>query len=125
MNMDITQSTMIELRDAIAAKQVTAHEVTEAYLQRIAALNDSLGAYTQVFAERALQRADEVDAGKVTGALAGVPITYAQIHHVITGDLPRASRATSAWRCTRGVRNARGGGTSAADGAFDAAAAAY
>ncbi|QNN22981.1 Asp-tRNA(Asn)/Glu-tRNA(Gln) amidotransferase subunit GatA [Planctomycetales bacterium ZRK34] len=72
--MDITQSTMIELRDAIAAKQVTAHEVTEAYLQRIAALNDSLGAYTQVFAERALQRADEVDAGKVTGALAGVPI---------------------------------------------------
>jgi aspartyl-tRNA(Asn)/glutamyl-tRNA(Gln) amidotransferase subunit A len=72
--MDLIQSTMIELRDAIAAKKVTATRVTEAYLQRIAALNDELGAYTQVFAERALQRAAEVDAGRATGSLAGVPI---------------------------------------------------
>lgn len=72
--MDLIQSTMIEVRDAIAAKKVAATEVAEAYLQRIAAHNDSLGAYTQVFAERALKRAAEVDAGQVTGALAGVPI---------------------------------------------------
>jgi len=74
MTMDVTQTTMIQLRDAIASKEITAAEATRAYLDRIESLDARIGAYTQVFAERAMQRARQVDAGEVTGPLAGVPI---------------------------------------------------
>ena len=44
------------------------------YLERIEQLDESVHAYNEVVAERALERAEAVDAGKVTGPLAGVPI---------------------------------------------------
>ncbi len=72
--MNPTQATLIELRDAIASKQVSAVESTQAYLDRIEAYNGDLHVYHEVFADRALERAKAVDAGDVTGPLAGVPI---------------------------------------------------
>ncbi len=72
--MDPTQTTLIPLRDAIAAKQVTATQAVQAYLDRIDRYNDRLHVYHEVYADRALERAAAVDAGQVTGPLAGVPI---------------------------------------------------
>ena len=72
--MDPTQTTLIELREAIASKAATATEATQAYLGRIEQHNPALNAYREVIAEYALKRAAKVDSGEVTGRLAGVPI---------------------------------------------------
>jgi aspartyl-tRNA(Asn)/glutamyl-tRNA(Gln) amidotransferase subunit A len=74
MNMDVTQTTLVELRNAIAVGKYSALQVTQAYLDRIERYNPQLNAYDQVLAEQALERAKQVDAGKVQGELAGVPI---------------------------------------------------
>lgn len=72
--MNPTQTTLIELRDAIASKQTSATKATQAYLDRIAQHNPALNSYREVIGEYALKRAGQVDAGQVTGKLAGVPI---------------------------------------------------
>ncbi|MEE9211493.1 MAG: Asp-tRNA(Asn)/Glu-tRNA(Gln) amidotransferase subunit GatA [Phycisphaeraceae bacterium] len=72
--MNLTESTLVELRDAIAAKKLSATEATRSYLDRIEKHNRSLNAYHELYADRALERAAQVDAGTVTGPLAGVPI---------------------------------------------------
>jgi len=72
--MDLTQTTLIELRDDIADKKLSAVDATQAYLDRIAAHNPALNAYREVIGDYALKRAAQVDAGEVTGKLAGVPI---------------------------------------------------
>ena len=72
--MNPTETTLVELRDAIAGKKVSAVEATRAYLDRIEKHNDDLNVYHEVYTERALQRAEAVDKGEVTGELAGVPI---------------------------------------------------
>jgi len=72
--MNPLQATLIELRDAIASKRVSAVETTQAYLNRIESHNANLHIYHEVFADRALAKAKAVDAGEVTGPLAGVPI---------------------------------------------------
>jgi aspartyl-tRNA(Asn)/glutamyl-tRNA(Gln) amidotransferase subunit A len=72
--MDPTQTTLIELRDAIAAKTTSATEATQAYLDRIAKHNPGLNSFREVIGKYALKRAGQVDSGEVTGKLAGVPI---------------------------------------------------
>src|SRR5689334_4121104 len=72
--MDPTKTTLTELRDAIAARKVSAAQAVDAYLHRIDHLNPPLNAYREVYEARARQRATEVDAGRITGPLAGVPI---------------------------------------------------
>jgi aspartyl-tRNA(Asn)/glutamyl-tRNA(Gln) amidotransferase subunit A len=72
--MDPTALTLIELRDVIAAKKVSATESVRAYLARIERLNPGLHAYHELYRERALARAAEVDGGHIVGPLAGVPI---------------------------------------------------
>ena len=72
--MDPATASLIELRDAIADGRTTAAAATRAFLDRIDTLNEALGAYQEVFHDRAMQRAAAVDAGDVTGPLAGVGI---------------------------------------------------
>jgi aspartyl-tRNA(Asn)/glutamyl-tRNA(Gln) amidotransferase subunit A len=72
--MDITQTTLVSLRDAIGAKKISATQAVKATLDRIERLNPRLNAYNETYAERAISRASQVDSGKVTGVLAGVPI---------------------------------------------------
>ncbi|MDO9708997.1 AtzE family amidohydrolase [Paracraurococcus sp. LOR1-02] len=61
----------------LRARETTARAVTEAALARIAARNAEVNAFTAVLADRALARADAVDAriaaGEAVGPLAGVP----------------------------------------------------
>lgn len=72
--MNPTDTTLVELRDAIACKQTSSAEATQAYLDRIDAHNAGLHVYHEVYADRAMKQARAVDAGEVTGPLAGVPI---------------------------------------------------
>ena len=72
--MDVTQHTLLSIRDAIAAGSMKSTQVTGAYLDRIEQHNGSLNVYTQVFADRAMQRAEACDRSQITGPLAGVPI---------------------------------------------------
>lgn len=72
--IDPTQTTLIQTRDAIAARQISARATVDAYFDRIDRLNPKLTAYHETYRQRAQQRAAEVDAGKITGPLAGVPI---------------------------------------------------
>ncbi len=70
----LTEHTLRTVRDAIAAGETSSVDMTRAYLDRIAAHNDRLKAFNEVYADRALQRAKAADDGKLTGPLAGVPI---------------------------------------------------
>ncbi|MCE9592074.1 MAG: Asp-tRNA(Asn)/Glu-tRNA(Gln) amidotransferase subunit GatA [Planctomycetes bacterium] len=72
--MDPTQTTLIGLRDAIAARKVSATETVKAYLHRIDRYNPPINAYHEVYDDLALKRAADVDAGNIKGPLAGVPI---------------------------------------------------
>ncbi len=66
--------TLIAARDAIRAKKISSAELTRQTLARIDALEPKILAFNSTYAERALQIAREVDAGRRSGPLAGVPI---------------------------------------------------
>jgi aspartyl-tRNA(Asn)/glutamyl-tRNA(Gln) amidotransferase subunit A len=66
--------TLLSARDAVRAKKVSSVELTRRALDRIEHHDARLGAFVSTFAERALQQAKDVDEGRRTGALAGVPV---------------------------------------------------
>jgi aspartyl-tRNA(Asn)/glutamyl-tRNA(Gln) amidotransferase subunit A len=68
-----------EIRDAVAAGEISAVEVCRASLDRINAIDGSLNAFLSVAAERALDRARNVDRDEHRGPLAGVPIAVKDI----------------------------------------------
>ena len=77
--MEILQQSAAELGAAIARRQLSSREVTQAFLDRIAATDDSVRSFVRVDAPGALRQAEEVDrrlaAGELFGSpLAGVPI---------------------------------------------------
>jgi amidase len=69
---------LIAVGERIAAGELSAREVTEAQLGRIAALDGQLHAYARVLADTALAQADaadrEIAAGRRRGPLHGVPL---------------------------------------------------
>jgi aspartyl-tRNA(Asn)/glutamyl-tRNA(Gln) amidotransferase subunit A len=76
--MSPTPLTAAEIVQKIRIKQVTSREVTKEYLERISRLDPKIRAFNEVFAERALRQAAEIDGrvakGDAIGPLAGVPI---------------------------------------------------
>ena len=70
--------TLTEVSAAIAARTVSAVEVTTEVLNRIAQINPQLGAFYTVFTESALAEARaadlEIAAGRPRGALHGIPV---------------------------------------------------
>ncbi len=72
-----TDLTMAEARAALAARSLSARELTQAYLDAIAALNPRLNAYIAVTAEAALAQAAQSDARIAAGTarpLEGIPL---------------------------------------------------
>ena len=67
-----------EWRQQLQSGQVSARELTDHHLSRIAAVEPSLNAYLEVTAERARADADRIDAARIAGEtlppLAGVPL---------------------------------------------------
>ena len=70
-------ATAADISAAVRAGSVTARAVVEAALARIERANPTVNAFTAVAADRALERADGIDAARRAGAglgeLAGVP----------------------------------------------------
>jgi aspartyl-tRNA(Asn)/glutamyl-tRNA(Gln) amidotransferase subunit A len=82
---ELTAFTASGLAAAVAAKKISAVEVTEAAVARIERLNPKLRAFITVMADRAVEQAKQVqrdvDAGRA-GPLAGVPIALKDLIHV-------------------------------------------
>ena len=79
------------LAEKIQAGEVTSREVTQAFLDRIAETDGTIGAFLHVGAEEALKTADEVDAAVKAGEapaspLAGVPLALKDLF--VTTDAP-------------------------------------
>jgi len=79
-----------EIADAVADGSISAIEVTEAALARIAARDGELNSFTAVLGARALARAEDIDnahtEGRAVGPLAGVPFAVKNLFDI--ADLP-------------------------------------
>ncbi|MEV0402814.1 Asp-tRNA(Asn)/Glu-tRNA(Gln) amidotransferase subunit GatA [Actinoallomurus sp. NPDC050550] len=100
--MSIIKKTAAELGELIASGEASAVEVTQAHLDRIAAVDDSVKAFVHVDPEVALAQARAVDdrkaAGETLGPLAGVPIAHKDVF--TTSDMPTtcSSKILEGWR---------------------------
>lgn len=76
--MDILSLTAVGLGKAIKEGKTTAVEAMEAVLNKIGEVEETIHAYVTIDKENALKRAEEVqkriEAGELTGPLAGVPV---------------------------------------------------
>ncbi|MBU2097707.1 MAG: Asp-tRNA(Asn)/Glu-tRNA(Gln) amidotransferase subunit GatA [Gammaproteobacteria bacterium] len=74
--------TVAELATALTRKEISARELTQAYLDRIGKLNPALNAYVTITADQALKQADAADARLArgdAGPLTGIPIAHKDI----------------------------------------------
>jgi aspartyl-tRNA(Asn)/glutamyl-tRNA(Gln) amidotransferase subunit A len=88
MTADLTTMTVTELQAALA-DGATSVDLTRAYLDRIAADDDTLGSYLHVDPDAALARAAEIDAAGEKTGLAGVPVALKDV--VVTEGVPTTS----------------------------------
>ncbi|MFC3124013.1 amidase family protein [Pseudoroseomonas globiformis] len=79
MTDDLWRLSAAETARRVAAREITARQVAESALARLAAANPGINAVVQEMPEEALAAADAVDAalarGEASGPLAGVPVT--------------------------------------------------
>ncbi|GAB3114108.1 Asp-tRNA(Asn)/Glu-tRNA(Gln) amidotransferase subunit GatA [Janibacter alkaliphilus] len=98
---DITRLTAADLAGSLAAGELSAREVTQAHLDRTAAVDESVRAYLHVADEAALAAADAVDRRRAAGEslhdLAGVPVAVKDV--MTTTDQPTTcgSRTLAGW----------------------------
>jgi aspartyl-tRNA(Asn)/glutamyl-tRNA(Gln) amidotransferase subunit A len=95
---DLIRLTAADLGARIAAREVSAAEVAQAHLDRVAAVDDRLHAFLHVDEEGALAQARRVDAGEITGPLAGVPLALKDV--IVARGMPATagSRILEGWR---------------------------
>lgn len=100
MSSDPADLTITEARQELAAKRLSAVELTEAVLDRVAALNAGLNAYLHVAADAALAQARSADAGDRPGdqPLLGIPLCVKDI--VDVAGMPTTAGAAPVWTRT-------------------------
>jgi aspartyl-tRNA(Asn)/glutamyl-tRNA(Gln) amidotransferase subunit A len=94
---DLIRLPAADIAARIAARELSAVEVTQAHLDRIAAVDDQVHAFLHVDTDGALAQAHRVDAGEVTGPLAGVPLALKDV--IVTRGVPTTagSRILDRW----------------------------
>ncbi|HEY8534568.1 MAG TPA: Asp-tRNA(Asn)/Glu-tRNA(Gln) amidotransferase subunit GatA [Micromonospora sp.] len=99
---DLIRMTAAQLAELLARGDVSAVEVTQAHLDRIAAVDDRVHAFLHVDADGALEVARAIDARRAAGEelspLAGVPVAVKDIF--VTRGMPTtaASKILEGWR---------------------------
>ena len=95
---DLIRTPAAELGAMIARGDVSSVEVTRAHLDRIAEVDGRVHAFLHVDREGALDAARRVDAGEVSGPLAGVPVAVKDV--IATKGIPTtaASKILEGWR---------------------------
>jgi aspartyl-tRNA(Asn)/glutamyl-tRNA(Gln) amidotransferase subunit A len=90
-------ATAVELAAKIASREVSAVEVAQAHLDRIAAVDEKVHAFLHVDSDGALAQARRVDDGEITGPLAGVPLALKDV--IVTKGVPTTagSRILEGW----------------------------
>ena len=73
--MNITEMTVHELKEKLDKKELTAEEVTKAYIDRINEKEKDVGAFITLLSDEALKKAKKIDEENKTGkGYAGIPI---------------------------------------------------
>ena len=95
---DLTRLTAVETARRIAAREVSAVEVTEAHLARVGDVDERVHAFLYVDRDGALAQARRVDSGDVAGPLAGVPLALKDV--IVMRGVPTTagSRILEGWR---------------------------
>ncbi len=82
--MELTSLTLAEAAGQIARREISPVELTQAYLDRIEALNPSLNCFITVTADLALEQARkaeaEIMAGQYRGSLHGIPLALKDLY---------------------------------------------
>ena len=100
--MQLIERSAVDLVAAVKRGDVSAVQCTEAFLDRIEALNPHINAFLAVDRERALARAADIDArrkaGRPLGLLAGLPVAVKDA--LCTADMPTtcASKMLAGYR---------------------------
>ena len=99
---DLIRQNASVLANAIATKEVSAVEVTQAHLDRISAVDDKVHAFLHVNAQAALDQAKAVDAKVASGAplgpLAGVPLGLKDVLAMKGEPTTAGSKILEGWR---------------------------
>ena len=95
---DLTRLTAAQTASVIAGKQASAVEVAQAHLDRIDKVDGQLHAFLYVDVDGALEQAARVDAGQLSGPLAGVPLALKDV--IVQKGIPTTvgSRILQGWR---------------------------
>jgi len=95
---ELIRLSAVETAARIAGGDVSAVEVAEAHLARIAETDDKVHAFLYVDREGALAQARRVDAGEIGGPLAGVPLAVKDV--IVAKGMPATagSRILEGWQ---------------------------
>ncbi|GED98379.1 Asp-tRNA(Asn)/Glu-tRNA(Gln) amidotransferase subunit GatA [Gordonia crocea] len=98
---EILNATAARLGEQIAAREVSSVEVTRAFLDRIAAVDDTIGAYLHVGADAAIAAAERADAavaaGEAASPLTGVPIALKDVFTTVDAPTTCGSKILEGW----------------------------